>query len=392
MVIAVATLWPVDWAAAGSEPILCVLCGDGSSADLLLNIGLFVPLGWILARHGGSVGRVLLFGLLVSAAIEFLQLGIPGRSATLRDLLGNGLGAGGGALLADLGQRMLRSGVRTRALVGAISFAAAGVLVTGWMLDPVASAGPYFGHRAPRLGHLEPWTGSVGSAAIGNASLPHGLVADTTPVATALIARAPIVITGIGGQETERLAAIVAITNIDNRELLLIGPLGRDLVVRRRRRGQQLRFDAPAERFERVMPAPGAGLPFSITVDDRCASVDGVRRCLAPPSLGHGWTLLHYRHVPVRVGRGLDGLGVALLTLPLAFLLALTGVRPAALATVALAAALYAAAALSGLAQPGWPELAGLVTSLLCGRILARSLRSARGDRAAPGQRANIRS
>jgi hypothetical protein len=244
---------------------------------------------------------------------------------------------------------------------------------------------------APRLGHLEPWTGSVDHAAVSGIRVAHGVIADTAPVATALMDRAPIVITGIGGKETGRLAAIMAITDSDDRELLLVGPLARDLVVRRRRRAQVLRLDAPAERHADLIPARSAGRPFSMEIDDRCAVVDGVRSCLAPPPPGHGWTLLHYRHVPVAVSRVLDALFVALLSLPLAFLAGLGGWRRALGASAALALALTVAALTVGLAPPGWPDLAAILAALPVGRGLIRSLRQSPGPPATSDQRVNMR-
>ncbi len=89
------------WAAAQS-PWSCVACGQAGGADLFLNVALFTPLGWLLARRGGRLRSALLLGFGLSLAIEITQGAlIPGRDAALGDLLANGTGTGLGWWLAS---------------------------------------------------------------------------------------------------------------------------------------------------------------------------------------------------------------------------------------------------------------------------------------------------
>lgn len=85
-----------------------------SSADLLGNVALFVPVGLflslsgVLARTGRARGWLLvLLGLLLSAAIEGLQLFSPRRYTQTTDLMMNGAGTLLGVLLAGAGGRVL---------------------------------------------------------------------------------------------------------------------------------------------------------------------------------------------------------------------------------------------------------------------------------------------
>ncbi len=67
--------------------------------DFVLNIVLFLPFG-LLGRFLFERPRVLFWlvaGALASAAIETIQLAIPGRMSTLLDVLANGSGAALGA-------------------------------------------------------------------------------------------------------------------------------------------------------------------------------------------------------------------------------------------------------------------------------------------------------
>src|SRR5579862_3868147 len=80
----------------------CVFCGSFGAADFLLNIALFVPLGWGLRMAGVRRWPIYLFGLLLAGTIETLQdFVVSGRESGLNDLISNPLGAVIGVALAD---------------------------------------------------------------------------------------------------------------------------------------------------------------------------------------------------------------------------------------------------------------------------------------------------
>jgi glycopeptide antibiotics resistance protein len=75
--------------------------------DLVTNVILFLPVGFLLRlNRGGNWDRfglkTLGFGILLSLAIEFTQIFIPGRYSQVMDVLTNGLGAWVGALVCSL--------------------------------------------------------------------------------------------------------------------------------------------------------------------------------------------------------------------------------------------------------------------------------------------------
>ncbi len=77
---------------------------SGWFSDLLLNVVLFLPLGFIGQRTpglgGSSPRRWLWLGLGVSVVLEATQLFLPSRYPTVSDVLANALGAWVGALLS----------------------------------------------------------------------------------------------------------------------------------------------------------------------------------------------------------------------------------------------------------------------------------------------------
>ncbi|MGX5681623.1 VanZ family protein [Schumannella luteola] len=84
--------------------------GRGSAFDAILNTGVFVPLGLLLATLGWRLLLALAAGLAVSLCIEVVQyVSDLGRTADVNDLITNTLGVGIGWGVAWLLSR-LRTG------------------------------------------------------------------------------------------------------------------------------------------------------------------------------------------------------------------------------------------------------------------------------------------
>jgi glycopeptide antibiotics resistance protein len=81
-------------------------------ADLITNIFLFIPIGFFFKLSRGNTRGTLclaplLFGLILSTAIEFTQAFIPGRYTQVIDVVTNGLGAWlGGMIFVFLGSQL----------------------------------------------------------------------------------------------------------------------------------------------------------------------------------------------------------------------------------------------------------------------------------------------
>lgn len=73
----------------------------GWSGELLANVILFVPVGWLAARLL-PLPLAIVLPILLSVGIEFVQLFLPGRVSDPRDLVANTLGALAGVVIARL--------------------------------------------------------------------------------------------------------------------------------------------------------------------------------------------------------------------------------------------------------------------------------------------------
>jgi hypothetical protein len=125
------------------EPIsLCLACGSRGLADGILNLFLFVPLGVVLGWRSRSPARTIFLGALLSLAIEVIQIRIPGRDPSLSDLVLNTLGTACGVAIAAAFCVWLdrQSQVSRVFALGSFLAAAAVMLATAWLLQPVGSA------------------------------------------------------------------------------------------------------------------------------------------------------------------------------------------------------------------------------------------------------------
>ena len=155
----------------------CLACGDAGVTNLLLNIVLFLPLGLGLALGGWPRWGAVLFGFGLSLLVETLQLTIlPGRFATLADLLSNTAGAWLGfelTLRALRGERPSRTSLVLR---GFLVWVAALVVpaVAGLAFRPSPGAGPvpWFGQWANVLEGMDPFGGTVVDVRLNGTPIP----------------------------------------------------------------------------------------------------------------------------------------------------------------------------------------------------------------------------
>lgn len=104
-VILLLTLWPLPEFAykASLSPVTCLVCGGQGMQDVFQNIVMFFPLGVALRLSGRSIATAVLVGFLLSLLVETMQyFVIPGRDASLSDLLTNTTGAFLGAVSVPL--------------------------------------------------------------------------------------------------------------------------------------------------------------------------------------------------------------------------------------------------------------------------------------------------
>lgn len=136
VVVAVIVFAPFNFGRPSTGRVLLLPEAGQLPGDLVLNLALFVPLGFLLDRIGGGrVGpwRILAIGLAASLLIETVQLFLLDRFSTVTDVLANGLGALVGALASGGIRRRLGT---SDSLTGRL-FLDLPLLGLCWLLLPV---------------------------------------------------------------------------------------------------------------------------------------------------------------------------------------------------------------------------------------------------------------
>jgi len=319
LVIALATLWPMP----GELKIqgLCLICGGRGTADLLLNIMLFMPLGVALVLRGSSRVRAALLALALSTTIELLQFYIPGRDPSVSDVLANTCGAVLGALIASSASSWLRPrpppALGSRLSRTASGLAALMCLATGLLLAPAYPDSPYFGLWTPDLSHFVPYRGRVLSATLNGEPIPDGPIHATDSVRAALRSsdRFDLEIRAIAGPKPDDLSPLFGIFDEERREIVLLGVDREELVLRLHTRASDARLDRPELRLPGAAWRQGDTVTMSILARAGRYEIDGVA---AGFTVGSGWGLFLYpQHLPLQ--SALSAVWIAALFLPAGF-------------------------------------------------------------------------
>jgi hypothetical protein len=177
--ILVATLIPAPERAlvTAATPLLCLVCGEQGSVDVVMNILLFIPFAFGLRWSGVSTRRVMVASVLLTILVESLQYAVVvGRDSSLSDVLTNSLGGALGATLADHLETLFRPSRPTaRRLATAWAAAWLGVTAASALaLRPWVPSGPYLVRWAQARPPHPPFGGKVTAASLGSAPLPKG--------------------------------------------------------------------------------------------------------------------------------------------------------------------------------------------------------------------------
>lgn len=258
------TLYPTpEDVVTAATSMWCLVCGEMGLTDVALNVILFVPLGIGLGLLGVYRSRGIAAVVLTTFTIEVLQLSVvSGRDASLSDLITNSIGGGIGYLLGRHWRQVFFTSPRISLWLAAVGVAG-WVLVqgfTGWALQRTLPRSVYYGQWAPVLGQFEPFTGTVVSARLDRMPLPGTRLPSSAAVREALLtAQSVLEVRALTGTPTADLAPIFSIFDDRQREIVLLGQNGIDLVYRLRTRGGALRLRSPALRLTGVLPTePGA--------------------------------------------------------------------------------------------------------------------------------------
>ncbi len=305
--IALATLHPRQPTLAIAEtPLWCLVCGEQGTVDVVLNVLLFIPLGFSLA-WGQPIARAVLVGFGLSTVIELAQLTIiGGRDASLGDLLSNTLGTGLGALASARWRVLIRPGRKTaRRLVMA---AAIGWIVmeagTAWSLRPVFPETQFSTQFAPALAEWDVFEGQVLSATLGERPLSPGIMVESRIVHQRLTDGSPLHAIVRLGDQPGNLAPVVQLVDGRQRSLVLLGQHRSALVFRVRMRATAMRLRTPEAILDQSLSHRGDSLRLTgaLTNGRFHLAVEGENQrtsytvALSP---SWGWALLDPFQIPI---------------------------------------------------------------------------------------------
>jgi hypothetical protein len=351
--------------------VWCVLCGGRGTADAILNVVLFLPLGIDagIRRRGG--GAALVTGVGLSVLIELVQQLLPGRYPTLGDVLWNGLGAWAGwGAWTLLRVSVARSVWPARALAVAVGVWTLGA---GMLLRPHWTEDDWWGQWTPELGHLAEYDGRVIEARLGQVELPGRRLPSGSDWRGMMYGDFELRTVVEKGTGPPSLAPIVSVYDGHQREQFILGAVGEDLVWRERNWASVLRFDRPDLRSPGALGGVAVGVPVELGVrrvgDSRCLLVDAAQFCADGYPTGRSWSTLLYFGAPSEGRlRALDLAWLFLLLAPIG-LLAPTA-RERGMTGGGALLFMVGAASVTPLATIGPVELAVAVSGLLAGGLV----------------------
>ncbi len=375
LVILVATLYPIPNQAifSAATPLLCLLCGQLGGQDVVLNLLLFVPFAIGLRLLGWPWIRIVGVSALLSFTVEALQFFvIPGRDASLSDLLANTAGGALGATLAPALRQAANPspGSAARRLLGGAAVLLAIQGLSAWLLSPASPPGKLSSRWANAAPGGFPFFGKVRSVRLNGAPMPaFGAVPDSAAARDRLDDGSfalDLELTSGAGATDRRWIYMVKAGSVP---LLAVDQYDRDLYFAVPAQALLFRLQPPTLRLRQGFSADsGQVLRVTAGEDGRrlwlTSSNDEVHRSFELSlSPSHGWCMI----IPFGFALGPEtrwftALWLASMFAPLGFWAARTGRRLMAWATVAatLTLALAVIPAVSGSPPVHWSEwLAG---------------------------------
>ena len=307
--------------------IACLICGDRGLADAIVNVILFIPLGVAVALTGRSTLAALALGGALSFGVEVAQITlIPGRDASVGDLVLNTVGAAVGVAIVKTSWWWLSSNRRRASRLSLVAgfFAMAMIAGTGLLFVPLPPDGTYFVMWRPVLRHLDPYDAPVRSATIGGHPIPPGRIEEPTQLRELVRTGAPIRVVAAAAPRTSRQAAMFTIYDERKREVVLIGPDRDDLVLRVRMRSTSAWLDQPDLRvvggWRNLIPGSEITVTARRSGRNYCVGFGLHPPCSSGFSAGMGWALFLYdEQWPASVHSGLKLFWLALLGFPVGF-------------------------------------------------------------------------
>lgn len=371
---------------------LCILCGSRGTADALLNIVLFAPMGLLLSAAGLAAKAIVVLAAATSTTIELVQLTQPGRYPTLGDVVWNTAGGAVGVWSWRLLQDRFRPGSPTRLGSRASRhgpFMVATFLFSTWivfgslLLRPAATGHTYYILVRPQLALMPVYQGDVRQTKIDGTAVPRGgPLPESSPRMPDLHGDWSLSSHVLLGPEPEAISPVVGVYDGAQSEIALLGIHGTTFVLRIRRLADALRFDRPDYRWEGALDSTRTGdeirLGARSRTGDICLTVDNSERCGLAPTPGRTWGFLLYLEGPSEAKRRVADLAwIAAISFPIGLLATSLGTATTGAGVVL--AVLLGVPAFSGLHAVPPAELFVALLALTFGFTFARWVDSYRG-------------
>lgn len=300
--IATLTLTPVPGISTLS--FWCLKCGERYAVDVALNVFLFVPLGVGLGLSGIGFRRAALIALACTCLIETLQFWIPGRDASVRDIMANFLGGMTGIALGRDWRVLARPNHRAARVVGAFALAlwVLTQALTAWAMQISPPSEPWWSQRLPERDNYPAYfKGTLLEFSLGTVEMRENdeLPSETTvELRKQLLAGAPlkVVVTDVG--KTRRLGAVAIISGGPVNDVVWYAFDGRDGVYGATVHGTLIGLRTPTVRIPNVVfHTPGDTIELTGSYHHgvyelRSRSLGGARLFVMHASPSMGWAFV----------------------------------------------------------------------------------------------------
>jgi hypothetical protein len=301
--IALATLGPVVITGPVVRlPMICLLCGEFGTVDFVLNIALFVPLGFGLALAGVPPIRVVAMAGVLTLTIETLQATvIAGRHPALGDLVANAIGG----LLGATAPRLIRAAWAPHRTVAVPLTLLTALLVLALAAAPVVLFRPspsptptWWGQHAHDLEGTAPFEGTIRSVTLSGLPIIDGILPDQEAVKTRFH-RLPLDFNAqvLSGPIPPEEAQIAAIADGAGGWVASIWQDGPDATARFRLRAADYLLRAPTLILRGAFAEPGVPVTIRLEATEEALSAVALRpgrpplQVTMPVATTRGWIL-----------------------------------------------------------------------------------------------------
>ena len=297
----------------------CIACGEFGALDFAANIVMFMPLGLAFALSTGRRWRTVVICVAITVFIEAMQVRvIPGRDASLGDLIANTLGGWIGAEIALMWRAALwPSGPAARWLVAvwAGAFALVGVLTSAG-LRPSYVPTALWVQWTPARSSYTPFTGQLHRFDINGINLVAPFPPQSSGLDRALSGEPWRATTTVSTEGLEPSKSVIVRIAEERTVIVSVEQRGRDLSCYQKTRAADFRFRSPRAALPGVFVASARGDSTRLICgrSDRqliagMSSANGTRSDAIRLSPALGWVLMSPFDLPVE--RGLWWIGAA---------------------------------------------------------------------------------